>query len=172
MSLARPGTSRTPCVVRLGPPHSAPLACTTENWACLVADPAVVQQALKMLQNPMVMQQMKVMMQDPSVKQRMQKMLSKLGADSGIDPSLADPAMLDKLFERMQAPPAAATQAPRSTPACVRLPAQLLLSRPLPPPPRLSAAPAPRAPPTAPPRAAPQAALQSARSHAMPRAMH
>ena len=44
-----------------------------------------------MLQNPMVMQQMKVMMQDPSVKQRMQKMLSKLGADSGIDPALADP---------------------------------------------------------------------------------
>merc|ERR1719428_1255462 len=52
----------------------------------------------------MVMQQMKVMMQDPSVKRRMQKMLSKLGADSGIDPALADPAMLDKLFERMQDP--------------------------------------------------------------------
>merc|ERR1711935_1089448 len=43
-------------------------------------------------------------MQDPAVKQRMQKMLSKLGADSGIDPPLADPAMLDKLFERMQDP--------------------------------------------------------------------
>merc|ERR1711935_1099193 len=43
-------------------------------------------------------------MQDPAVKQRMQKMLSKLGADSGVDPSLADPAMLDKLFERMQDP--------------------------------------------------------------------
>ena len=67
-------------------------------------DPAVVQQALKMLQNPMVMQQMRVMMQDPAVKQRMQKMLSKLGADSGMDPSLSDPAMLDKLFERMQDP--------------------------------------------------------------------
>ena len=39
-----------------------------------------------MLQNPMVMQQMRVMMQDPAVKQRMQKMLSKLGADSGVDP--------------------------------------------------------------------------------------
>jgi hypothetical protein len=86
----------------------------------LGADPAVVQQALKMLQNPMVMQQMKVMMQDPSVKQRMQKMLSKLGADSGIDPALADPAMLDKLFERMQAPPAA-TQAPAQPLACAFL---------------------------------------------------
>ena len=47
-----------------------------------------------MLQNPMVMQQMKVMMQDPSVKQRMQKMLSKLGADSGIDPALAGSVVL------------------------------------------------------------------------------
>ena len=73
-----------------------------------------------MLQNPMVMQQMKVMMQDPSVKQRMQKMLSKLGADSGIDPALADPAMLDKLFERMQAPPAA-TRAPARPLACAFL---------------------------------------------------
>merc|ERR1719178_142565 len=77
---------------------------TPPNLADAMRDPAVVQQALKMLQNPMVMQQMKVMMQDPSVKQRMQKMLSKLGADSGIDPALADPAMLDKLFERMQDP--------------------------------------------------------------------
>ena len=56
-----------------------------------------------MLQNPLVMQQMRVMMQDPAVKQRMQRMLSKLGADSGMDPTMADPAMLDKLFERMQA---------------------------------------------------------------------
>ena len=92
-------------------------------------DPAVIQQAMKMMQNPLVMQQactrprslvalsyvgllqplprawqMRVMMQDPAVKQRMQKMLSKLGADSGMDPSLSDPAMLDKLFERMQDP--------------------------------------------------------------------
>ena len=57
-----------------------------------------------MLQNPLVMQQMKVMMQDPNVKARMQRMLSKLGEDSGMDPSLQDPAMLDKLFERMQDP--------------------------------------------------------------------
>ena len=72
-----------------------------------------------MLQNPMVMQQMKVMMQDPAVKQRMQKMLSQLGADSGVDPALADPAMLDKLFERMQAPPLAATSV-ATMPACTR----------------------------------------------------
>lgn len=56
-----------------------------------------------MLQNPLVMQQMRVMMQDPAVKQRMQRMLAKLGEDSGMDPSMADPAVLDKLFERMQA---------------------------------------------------------------------
>lgn len=70
-----------------------------------VADPAVIEQAMKMMQNPMVMQQMRVMMQDPSVKARMQRMLERLGADSSLDgvAQLAhDPAALDKLFERMQ----------------------------------------------------------------------
>ena len=38
----------------------------------------------------------------------------------GIDPALADPAMLDKLFERMQAPPAA-TRAPARPLACAFL---------------------------------------------------
>ena len=164
---------------RFGPPsHSARLD-TESEWVCLGADPAVVQQALKMLQNPMVMQQMKVMMQDPAVKQRMQKMLSKLGADSGVDPSLADPAMLDKLFERMQAPPTAA-EAPRSTSACVRFrhtastiaPAAAAAA----PPSRVSAAPAPRAPPQPhlelhlelhlPPRAPPHTSRSHATRHA------
>ena len=40
----------------------------------LVAHPAVVQQAMKMMQNPMIMEQMKTMMADPTVKARMQKM--------------------------------------------------------------------------------------------------
>ncbi|KAL1527957.1 hypothetical protein AB1Y20_009328 [Prymnesium parvum] len=69
-------------------------------------DPAVVEQAMKMMQNPMVMQQMRVMMQDPRVKERMQRMLERLGGDSSLEgaASLAnDPAALDKLFERMQA---------------------------------------------------------------------
>jgi len=70
-------------------------------------DPAVVEQAMKMMQNPMVMQQMRVMMQDPRVKERMQRMLERLGGDTGLegaDGLANDPAALDKLFERMQDP--------------------------------------------------------------------
>lgn len=71
------------------------------------ADPAVLDQALKMMQNPMVMEQMKVMMQDPAVKERMQRMLQRMGSDSAMPGAEAlgnDPAALDKLFERMQDP--------------------------------------------------------------------
>ena len=70
-----------------------------------VADPAVVEQAMRMMQKPMVMQQLRVMMQDPSVKVRMQAMLERLGADSGLDDTAqlaSDPEALDRLFERMQ----------------------------------------------------------------------
>lgn len=77
-----------------------------DQFLSCIADPAVIEQAMKMMQNPMVMQQMRVMMQDPRVKERMQRMLERLGGDSGLDgaSSLAnDPAALDKLFERMQA---------------------------------------------------------------------
>ena len=76
------------------------------SMADAMRDPAVVEQAMKMMQNPMVMQQMRVMMQDPSVKARMQKMLERLGADSSLDGAAQlanDPAALEKLFERMQA---------------------------------------------------------------------
>lgn len=40
-------------------------------------DPAMLDQAMKMMQNPLVMQQMKVMMQDPAVKARMRRMLQR-----------------------------------------------------------------------------------------------
>ena len=52
--------------------------------SCTRADPAVLEQAMKMMQNPMVMQQMKVMMQDPAVKERMKRMLAKLGENSAV----------------------------------------------------------------------------------------
>ncbi|KAL3900843.1 MAG: hypothetical protein SGPRY_012382, partial [Prymnesium sp.] len=58
-------------------------------------DPAVVEQAMKMMQNPMVMQQMRVMMQDPRVKERMQRMLERLGAD--VFAYCQDPAVLEKV---------------------------------------------------------------------------
>ena len=46
------------------------------HGACVhaLADPAVLEQAMKMMQNPMIMEQMKTMMADPTVKARMQKM--------------------------------------------------------------------------------------------------
>jgi hypothetical protein len=68
-------------------------------------DPAMLEQAMKMMQNPLVMQQMRVMMADPAVKARMRKMLQRLGEDSPIEGAgkLAnDDAALDALFERMQ----------------------------------------------------------------------
>ena len=68
-------------------------------------DPAMLDQAMKMMQNPLVMQQMKVMMQDPAVKERMRRMLQRLGAESPIEGADAlgnDDAALDALFERMQ----------------------------------------------------------------------
>ena len=74
---------------------------------CATADPAVLEQAMKMMQNPMVMQQMKVMMQDPAVKARMKRMLQKLGENSavpGADKFANDDEMLDSIFERMQDP--------------------------------------------------------------------
>jgi len=70
-------------------------------------DPAMLDQAMKMMQNPLVMQQMKVMMQDPAVKARMRRMLQRLGADSpieGADALANDDAALDAIFERMQDP--------------------------------------------------------------------
>ena len=70
-------------------------------------DPAVLEQAMKMMQNPMVMQQMKVMMQDPTVKERMKRMLSRPGENSalpGAEKFANDETALDEIFERMQDP--------------------------------------------------------------------
>jgi hypothetical protein len=81
------------------------------------ADPKVLEEAMKMMQNPLIMEQMKVMMQDPAVKERMASMLGKLGPDSGVDGAAglaADPAALDRLFEKMQDP-----EVPRGAPTCL-----------------------------------------------------
>ena len=81
---------------------------------CAPPDPAVLEQAMKMMQNPMVMQQMKVMMQDPAVKARMKRMLQRLGENSampGAEKFANDDEMLDSIFER-------SAQTPAAAPAC------------------------------------------------------
>jgi hypothetical protein len=71
----------------------------------VAADPAMMQSALKMMQNPQMMEHMKVMMKDPAVKERMKRMLQKLGPSAAIGGGAAatDDEAIEAIWERMQA---------------------------------------------------------------------